>query len=188
MLLLGEYTPKEIKRSAEFSLADGILQLSYQPREPVDRRWMRVVKMRGGSHLEGKHTFRIGPDGFSVFARIETLAPATTPPFSGRMPSGVNGLDEVMDGGIPVGDTTLVLGPPGAGKTICSLNFIAEGLSRGERCVYISFQDTADQLVGMSRVFGWDFQAERVDVPVPQRHPAALPRTSVACGACFEHR
>jgi circadian clock protein KaiC len=160
LLLLGEYSPKEIRRSAEFSLADGILQLTYQPREPVDRRWMRVVKMRGGSHLEGKHTFRIGPDGISVFARIETLAPATTPTFSGRTPTGVAGLDGLMGGGIPIGDTTLVLGPPGAGKTIGSLNFIADGLSRQERCVYISFQDTADQLVGMSRSFGWDFQAE----------------------------
>lgn len=56
LLLLGEYTPNEIRRSAEFPLADGILQLSYEPREPVDRRWIRVVKMRGGSHLEEKST------------------------------------------------------------------------------------------------------------------------------------
>jgi circadian clock protein KaiC len=161
LLLVGEYTPKEVKRSAEFSLADGIVQLAYQPREPVDRRWLRVVKMRGGSHLEGKHSFRIGPDGFSVFARIETLAPDVMPAFSGRVPTGVAGLDELMDGGLPSGDTSLILGPPGAGKTICSLNFIAEGLRRQERCVYISFQDTADQLVAMSRSFGWDFQAAR---------------------------
>jgi circadian clock protein KaiC len=79
------------------------------------------------------------------------------PAFSGRLTSGVAGLDELMGGGIPIGDTSLVLGPPGAGKTICSLNFIAEGIARGERCIYVSFQDTADQLVGMGRAFGWDF-------------------------------
>jgi circadian clock protein KaiC len=159
LLLLGEYTPREVKHSAEFSLADGILQMSYQPREPVDRRWIRVVKMRGGAHLEGKHTFHIGPAGFTVFPRVETLNPAPMPTFSGRLTSGVPGLDELMGGGIPIGDTTLVLGPPGAGKTIGSLNFVADGLARDEHCLYISFQDTADQLVGMARTFGWDFGA-----------------------------
>jgi circadian clock protein KaiC len=70
-------------------------------------------------------------------------------------------MDELLGGGIPVGDTTLVLGPPGAGKTISSLNFIAGGLARDGRCLYISFQDTADQLIGMARTFGWDFDAAR---------------------------
>jgi circadian clock protein KaiC len=145
----------------EFSLADGILQLSYQPRESVDRRWMRVVKMRGGAHLEGKHTFHIGPDGLQVFPRIETLTPSEIPAFSGRLDTGIPGLQELMGGGIPRGDSTLILGPPGAGKTICSLRFIAEGLSRSERCLFITFQDTAAQLVGMARGFGWDFQSAR---------------------------
>lgn len=163
LLLLGEYTEEEMESGAEFSLADGIVQLKYQPREPVDRRWIRVVKMRGGTHLEGKHTFHIGSDGFQVFPRIETLVPETMPTFSGRMPSGVPGLDELLGGGLPTGDTTLVLGPPGAGKTICSLRFVAEGLARDERCLYITFQDTSDQLVGMASAFGWEFAAARDD-------------------------
>ena len=161
LLLLGEYSPSEMDSGTEFSLADGILQLSYQPREPVDRRWMRVVKMRGGAHLEGKHTFRIGPNGFQVFPRIETLTPSEVPAFSGRLDTGIPGLRELMGGGIPCGDSTLFLGPPGAGKTICSLRFVAEGLARSERCLFITFQDTAAQLVGMARGFGWDFEAAR---------------------------
>jgi circadian clock protein KaiC len=50
LLLLGEYTPQEMDSGPEFALADGILQLAYESREPVDRRWMRVVKLRGGTH------------------------------------------------------------------------------------------------------------------------------------------
>jgi circadian clock protein KaiC len=161
LLLLGEYSAEEMDSGVEFSLADGILQLCYQPREPVDRRWMRVVKMRGGAHLEGKHTFRIGPDGFEVFPRIETLAPGPMPAFTDRLSTGIPGLQELMGGGIPHGDSTLMLGPPGAGKTICSLRYIAEGLAESQRCLYITFQDTTDQLVGMARGFGWDFQAAR---------------------------
>jgi circadian clock protein KaiC len=159
LMLLGEYTPREMDDGPEFALADGILQLAYEPREPVDRRWLRVIKLRGGTHLEGKHTFHLTSDGFTVFPRIETLVPATMPVFTGRLQSGIPGLRDLTGGGIPRGDSVLILGQPGVGKTICSLRFIAEGLDDAERCLYITFQDTADQLIGMAQGFGWDFPA-----------------------------
>jgi circadian clock protein KaiC len=161
LFLVGEYTEEEIGSGPEFALADGIIQMAYQPREPLDRRWLRVIKMRGGSHREGKHTFHITEHGLDVFPRIETLLPTEMPQFSGRITSGIAGLDELMGGGIRAGDSTLVMGPSGAGKTIFSLRFIAESLARGEDCLYITFQDTADQLVGMASDFGWDFEAAR---------------------------
>jgi circadian clock protein KaiC len=161
LLLVGEYTPYEIESGPEFALADGVLQLAYEPREPFDRRWMRVIKLRGGSHLEGKHTFHLSADGFTVFPRIETLLPAAMPAFTGRLQSGIPGLRQLTGGGIPRGDSVLILGQPGVGKTICSLRFVAEGLAEGERCLYVTFQDTADQLIGMARGFGWDFQTAR---------------------------
>ena len=76
LLMVGEYPPEELGSGIEFSLADGIIQLEYQLREPVDRRTLRVVKMRGASHVPGRHTFQIGPGGIEVFPRIETLIPA----------------------------------------------------------------------------------------------------------------
>jgi circadian clock protein KaiC len=157
LLLLGEYTPEEMANGLEFSLADGIIQLSYQPREPVDRRWLRITKMRGGNHLSGKHAFQITPRGVEIFPRIEALAPAEVPPYSGRIASGIAGLDALMRGGIPAGDASLLAGPSGAGKTISCLRFIAEGLAGGESCLYITFQDTADQLVRMAESFGWGY-------------------------------
>jgi circadian clock protein KaiC len=164
LLLLGEYGAKEMRTGVEFSLADGIIQLAYEPRQPVDRRWLRVVKMRGGGHREGKHTLHIGGSGIEVFPRIEALPAATVAPLSGRIASGTPGLDELLGGGIPRGDATLILGPTGAGKTIFSLRHLAEGLESGDRCLYITFQDTADQLLGMAAGFGWDLhQARAVD-------------------------
>ena len=80
LLLLGEYTPGELADDVEFSLADGIIQLEYEPREPVDRRWIRIVKLRGGNHRPGKHVFRIDSRGIKVFPRIETLIPAQVTP------------------------------------------------------------------------------------------------------------
>lgn len=161
LLLLGEYTTKEMRSAPEFALADTILHLAYKPREPLDRRWLRVLKLRGGSHREGKHALRITEDGLAIFPRIETLLPEVMPAFSGRTSSGIPGLDALMGEGIPEGDATLVMGPSGAGKTIFSLRYLNEGLDRGEHCLHITFQDTTDQLVGMASGFGWDFQSAR---------------------------
>ncbi len=161
LILVGEYTPAEMAGSVEFSIADGITQLAYEPREPIDRRWLRVVKMRGRHHLEGKHTFRIGPGGVELFPRIETLDPGRAAPVTGRIGSGVPGLDQLMGGGIGSGEATLVLGPSGVGKTIFGLRFVTEGLAEGERCLYVTFQDTADQLIKMANGFGWDLDTAK---------------------------
>ena len=156
LLLVGEYTPEELGSGIEFSLADGIIQLDYESREPVDRRWLRIAKMRGGSYRAGKHTFRIGSGGLEVFPRIETLIPDVVTAVSEQVPSGIPGLDMLMNGGAKQGDATLVTGPSGVGKTIFGLRWLTEAMEREQRCLYVTFQDTADQLVDVAAAFGWD--------------------------------
>ena len=156
LLLVGEYTPEELRSSLEFSLADGIIQLEYEAREPVDRRWLRITKMRGGAYRSGKHTFRIDSSGVEVFPRIETLIPQGVERVSEQVPSGIPGLDELMSGGAKQGDATLVTGPSGVGKTIFGLRWLSLGMERGTRCLYVTFQDTADQLADAAATFGWD--------------------------------
>jgi len=159
VVLVGEYSTQEIEHSVVFALADGIVQLAYEAHEPFDRRWLRVVKMRGANHRVGKHSFRITTEGIRVYPRLETVAPesgatdATT-----RTSSGVPKLDELMGGGIPEADATAVLGPSGCGKTALGLGFVAQGLASGERCVYASFQESPAQLVAKAASFGWDFE------------------------------
>ena len=107
LLLVGEYTPEELGSGVEFSLADGIIQLEYQAREPVDRRTLRIAKMRGGRHLPGRHTFQIGPDGVDGLPAHRDAHPRRrSPPVSGPMRSGIPGLDELMGGGVKQGDAT----------------------------------------------------------------------------------
>jgi circadian clock protein KaiC len=161
LLLLGEYTPEELRSEVVFSLADGIIQLEYEPREPIDRRWLRIIKMRGGSHRSGKHTFRIGSPGVEVFPRIETLVPQAEAALASQVPSGIPGLDELMGGGAAQGDASLVTGPSGVGKTIFGLRWLVAGMERGERCLYVTFQDTGAQLVSVGAGFGWDLAARR---------------------------
>src|ERR1700761_537618 len=159
LLLLGEYTADELGGGVEVSLADGIIQLEYQVREPVDRRTLRVVKMRGGRSVPGSHTFQIGPDGVRVFPRIETFVPATVTPVTGRIGSGILGLERLMPGGMRRGDATLVMGPSGVGKTTLALRWVTQGLEDGETCLFVTFQDTADHLTDMGAAFGWDLNA-----------------------------
>ena len=161
LLMLGEYTPEELESGIEFSLADAIIQLEYQHREPVDRRSLRVTKSRGASQRPGRHTFQIGPGGVEVHPRIETLLPNRVETVSGRARTGIPGLDDLMGGGPKAGDATLVTGPSGIGKTIFALRWLAAALEQGARSLYVTFQDTPDELVTMAAGFGWDLAAAR---------------------------
>jgi circadian clock protein KaiC len=161
LLMLGQYTPEELESGTEFSLADAIIQLEYQSREPVDRRSVRVTKARGTSQRPGRHTFQIGPHGVEVYPRIETLLPHRLEAVSGRARTGIPGLDDLMDGGPKAGDATLVTGPSGIGKTIFALRWLAAALEQGARCLYVTFQDTPDELVAMATTFGWDLGIAR---------------------------
>jgi circadian clock protein KaiC len=163
LLLVGEYTDEELGSGIEFSLADGIIQLEYEEREPVDRRTLRVVKMRGGSSVPGRHTFQIDSDGIRVFPRIETLVPDSVAPVAGRISSGVPGLERLMPGGMRQGDASLVMGPSGVGKTTLALRWVTQGLEDGETCLFVTFQDTAEHLTDMGGAFGWDLSAAQAD-------------------------
>jgi circadian clock protein KaiC len=138
--LLGEYADGE-HDSAVFTVADGLLWLS----QAIDRnsvvRKLQVIKMRGQGQIPGLHTARITDQGYSVFPRI--LKPEETPtePSRGqRLKTGVQGLDELMDGGIPQGYSVLVAGPSGSGKTVLSNQFVVEGVRNGENGIVAVFE------------------------------------------------
>jgi circadian clock protein KaiC len=170
LVLIGEYTQEEIQGGAEFSLADSIIRLEYEPREPVDRRWLRVVKMRGARHREGKHTFRLGSGGLEIFPRIENLEAGQPAEVADRISTGLPRLDQLMGGGIGSGEASILVGPSGVGKTIFGLRFVLEGLRRGERCLYVTFQDTPEQLVKMASGFGWDMHEAVAKEQLKVRH------------------
>jgi circadian clock protein KaiC len=68
-----------------------------------------------------------------------------------------------MGGGIGSGEATVVLGPSGVGKTIFSLHFVTQAVEQGDRCLYVTFQDTSEQLMKMAASFGWDLERARDD-------------------------
>ena len=71
--------------------------------------------------------------------------------------TGINGLDEMLHGGVPDASITSIVGPTGSGKTIMSLQFLHANLLQGKKCLYISAAHTLEELVTNSLKFGWDF-------------------------------
>lgn len=63
-----------------------------------------------------------------------------------KSPTGIKGLDEITGGGLPKGRPTLVSGSAGSGKTLLSMQFIAQGALHGEPGVFMAFEETADEL------------------------------------------
>jgi circadian clock protein KaiC len=158
LVLVGEYTPAETRSEPEFAVADGIVMLENEARGPIDRRWLRVLKMRGSELSPGQHSFSLGGSGFEVYPRLETTLPDEYETLAGRASVDIPALDELMGGGIPIGDSALVLGPSGVGKTLLALHFVAAGLERGERCLYLSFQETAEELLMKAASTGRDWE------------------------------
>jgi len=75
-----------------------------------------------------------------------------------RIESGIKGLDDLMNGGIPYGHTVAVIGPFGSGKTTMAMQFIYHGLINNERCVYISLEEDRDSIIKTAKEFSWDFE------------------------------
>jgi circadian clock protein KaiC len=139
-LIIGEYATEEL-RSPVFTVADGVLWLSQEVnRNSVVRRF-QVVKARGMASMPGLHTLRITIHGVQVFPRITERSDHIFATNAPRLSTGIIGLDEMMGGGIPAGDSVVLAGPTGTGKTTFAMKFIAAGLAAGERAVIAIFEE-----------------------------------------------
>jgi circadian clock protein KaiC len=87
----------------------------------------------------------------------EQVAPTST-----RCSSGCAGLDNVLGGGLPVGHFYLIEGEPGTGKTTLALQFIAEGLKRGEKVLYATLSESRDELMAVAENHGFAIDGSAV--------------------------
>jgi KaiC/GvpD/RAD55 family RecA-like ATPase len=75
-----------------------------------------------------------------------------------RIPSGIPGLDKLIEGGFVKGSTILVSGAAGTGKSIFCAQFLWEGLKRGEDCMYITLEERPEDIIGDVKRFGWNLE------------------------------
>jgi KaiC domain protein len=71
---------------------------------------------------------------------------------------GISGLDEMLCGGIPEGHTVAILGSPGTGKSTFVLQFIYTGLQNNENCVYLSLEESEENLIKTALIYGWNLK------------------------------
>ena len=145
--LIGEYTQDDIRRYPEFAVADSIVELARETMSTRDARFLRVLKLRGSAYREGQHAFRIGAGGLELYPRlVAPRVPESYQSLTERLPTGIPGLDALAEGGLFAGSTTLIVGMTGTGKTTLALQFALEGVRRGERAMYVNFQENPAQL------------------------------------------
>ncbi len=75
-----------------------------------------------------------------------------------RIKSGIPGLDKIANGGLELGSVILLSGGPGTGKTTFSLQFLIQGALDGENGLYVSFEETAEDLIRDASAYGWDLE------------------------------
>jgi circadian clock protein KaiC len=93
--------------------------------------------------------------------------------------TGIDGLDQILRGGLPAGRTTAVCGGPGSGKTVLALDFLYNGVMAGEPGVFLGFEENADAVRRNASAMGRDLaaleRAGKLIVCVPEiEHSAVL--------------
>jgi circadian clock protein KaiC len=164
----------------EESIADTVIRLRMEDSQRATIRSIEIVKSRGQDFQMGRHTFRIlNGQGAQVYRRVQAprkpsrdRAAAFDP--NTRVPTGTPGLDEIVNGGYFIGSTTVVAGISGVGKSVLGLQYIAEGVRRGERSLMLSLDEQVEQIMRNAASIGIDLQAHmksdlvRVEYEPPQ--------------------
>ena len=153
--LVGEYVQEEMRDNPIFTVADGLFWLSQVPERNSVVRKLQIVKLRGQESVPGLHTIRISDGGLQAFSRTLGFALQDKQPARRRRLSmGIPELDKMMGGGVLEGDSLLVAGPSGTGKSALATQFIAAGLSKGEPGIIAIFEERPKGYSNRANSFG----------------------------------
>ncbi|MCA1832758.1 MAG: AAA family ATPase [Actinobacteria bacterium] len=134
----------------EETVVDGVIVLTSTEEAFERQRYIEVYKLRNTAHSKGRHNLVIGQGGMQIFPRYSGRATPTEPPpveISRRLPSGVAGLDGLLGGGLLERSATVVSGSAGIGKTTLGLQFILEGVKKGEPGLYVALEEGPAQIL-----------------------------------------
>lgn len=159
-LFLGEYAEDEISSRPESAIVDGIMHLSGTEEKKYQKRYLRILKMRGTNYTQGQVFFKISSGGIVLYPRLNPEMSDQTyiRDYSNRISTGVPDIDLMMSGGIPRSTITLISGGSGTGKTVLAVNFAFNGLKNGESVVYVTFEENPDQLINSALSIGMDIR------------------------------
>jgi len=145
------------------------------PEYGADRRRLRVLKHRGRRFRGGYHDYSINMGGLNVYPRLvaaEHRADVSEQKFS----SGIDGLDELLGGGLERGTSTLIVGAAGTGKSTLAAQFTASAAARGQRSAMFIFDESKSTLLTRMDGIGVPLRQheENGTVAIRQVDPAEL--------------
>ena len=153
--LVGEYVQEEIRDNPRFTMVDGIVWLSQVTERNSVVRKLQIMKLRGQASVPGLHTMRINTDGLQAFSRTLGLdSNKGKPARRRRLSVGIPDLDTMLGGGVLEGDSLLVAGPSGTGKSALATQFIAEGLRQGDSGIMAIFEERPEGYTQRADTFG----------------------------------
>lgn len=162
--LIGEYGQGELHSNPVFTVADGLFWLYQEIERNSVVRKLHIMKLRGQMSVPGLHTFRITDAGVQAFSRTMGLSGKKKKASERkRLSMGSPVLDEMMGGGVPEGDSILVAGSSGTGKSLLATQFIMAGLRAGEPGIVAVFEERPEEYIGRASTFGLDLKASFED-------------------------
>ena len=157
-IVTGELVQSSYTRQGmEEYISDCIILLDNRVMDQISTRRVRVIKYRGSNHGTNEYPFVIDKDGLSVIPI--TSAGLDHPGTNEKVSTGIPTLDKMFNGvGYTRGSTILTSGTAGTGKTSVAAAFAIESCKRGERCLFLSYEESAGQLIQNMSSIGFDFE------------------------------
>ncbi len=157
-VITGEQGQNELTRHGlEEYVSDCVIFLNHRVVNRVSTRLLRIVKYRGTSHGTNEYPTMIDEHGLSVLP-ISSLG-FDYPVTSKRVPTGIDRLDAMLGGkGYFSGSSVLVSGTAGTGKSSLAAAFANSACSRGERCLYVAFEEAPAQITRNMASVGFDLE------------------------------
>ncbi len=148
------YTSQNMKENSDDDLqfmSDGIIHLEYgNPRK------IEITKFRGSDFQSEKHSLKITESGMEIFPKISPKKQKMNLE-SDKLRSGVSELDELLNGGIQKGTTSIISGPSGVGKTTTGAQFIAKAAENGEKSVLYMLEENKETFIN---------RCESINIPI----------------------
>ncbi|MEP7125277.1 MAG: ATPase domain-containing protein [Byssovorax sp.] len=139
------------------------------------RRRLEVVKVRGVKYRGGFHDFNIVTGGIVVFPRPR-LSPHRAATAMGQIESGIAGIDALTGGGLGRGNSTLIMGPAGTGKSTLAVQYVIAAAARGERSAMFIFDESTGTLLSRANALSMPLEkcVNDGNVFIQQIDPAEL--------------
>jgi len=160
-------------------IADCVIRFDRRLEQGIALRRLEITKYRGSGFSSGEFPLSFGPQG------IEVAAPGDAAALLGasteRVSSGFAALDSMLGGGVFRGSTTLITGAPGTSKTTLAGKFAEGACRRGERTLFVSFDEGGERIRRNLKSVGIDldtyvksdllrFYSGRTDASNPEEH------------------